>query len=57
MTEWQVLFDSINVCGSDGGRFSQRPAAFGTFALQQVSPTGAAEEHFTGAGNFETFGH
>ena len=57
MTERQVLFDSINVCGSDEGRLSQRPAAFGIFALQQVSSAGAPEEHFAGAGNFETFGH
>ena len=57
MTERQVLFDSINVRGSNEGRLSQRPAAFGIFALQQVASTGAPEKHFAGAGDFETFGH
>jgi hypothetical protein len=57
MTERQILYDAINVCGSDECRLSQRSAVFGIFALQQVAPTGASEEHFTGAGNFETFGH
>jgi len=41
MTERQILFDSINVGGSNEGHLSQRPAAFGIFALQQVASTGA----------------
>lgn len=57
MAERKVLFDSINVGGSNEGRLSQRPAAFGIFALQQVAPTGAPEEYLAGAGNFETFGY
>jgi hypothetical protein len=57
MTEREVLSDSVNVCGSGEGRLSQRPAAFGIFALQQVAPAGAAEEDFAGAGDFETFGY
>jgi len=57
MTERQVLFDSITVGGSDEGCLSQRPAAFGIFALQQVAPTRTPEEYLAGAGNFETFGY
>jgi hypothetical protein len=57
MTERQVLFDSINVGGSNEGCLSQRPAAFGIFALQQVASAGAPEEYFAGAGDFETFSY
>ena len=57
MTEWQILFDAINVGWSDERCLSQRPAAFGIFALQQMAPTRAPEEDFAGAGNFETFGY
>jgi len=57
MGERKVLPDPVNVGGSHESRLSQRPAAFGIFALEQMAPTGAPEEHFAGAGNFETFGY
>jgi hypothetical protein len=57
VVKWQVLCDTIDVGWSNDRCFSQRAAAFGIFALQQVAPTSAPEEHFAGGGNFETFGH
>ena len=57
MAKREVLLDPVNVGGSNEGRLSQRPAAFGIFALQQMAPTGAPEEYLAGAGDFETFGH
>ena len=57
IAEWQILFDTINVCGSNERRLSQGPAAFRAFTLKQVAPTSASEQHFAGAGYLETFGH
>ncbi len=57
VAKWQVLCDTIDVGWSNDRRFSQRPAAFGIFALQQVTPASAPEEHFASGGDFESFGH
>ena len=57
MTERQILFDPINVGGSEALGLSQRSPAFGTFALKQVASTGPPEQHFTRARDFETLGH
>jgi len=57
MTEWQILFDTINIGWSEDPGVAQRPPALGILALKQVAPTGAPEEHFTGAGYLETLCH
>ena len=55
MAERQTLRDTINVGRPEDLRFSQRPSPFRTFALEQMAPAGAPEQHFTGAGYLETF--
>ena len=57
MTEWQILFDTINIGRSEDTGFAQRASALGILALKQVAPTGSPEEHFTGAGYLETLCH
>ena len=57
VAERQILFDPINVGGSEALGLSQRSPAFGTFALKQVASTGPPEQHFTRARDFETLGH
>jgi len=57
MAERQILFDAINVGWPEDTGFSQRPSPFRTFALEQMAPAGASEQHFAGAGYLETFGH
>jgi hypothetical protein len=57
VAEGQILCDTINVDRPEEPGFSQRPAAFGTFALKQMASAGASEQHFTGARYLETFGH
>lgn len=55
MAERQTLRDAINVGRSEVPRFAQRPPPFCTFALEQMAPAGAPEQHFAGAGYLETF--
>jgi hypothetical protein len=43
MTERKILFDSVNVCGSEKRRLSQRPSPFGAFPLKQMAPARAME--------------
>ena len=57
VAEWQILFDAINVGGSDERCLSQRPAAFGIFALQQMAFAGVPAQNFPGSGYLETLGH
>jgi hypothetical protein len=57
MTEWQILFDTINVGWPEDLGFFQSPAPFSIFGAQQVTPTGATKQHLAGAGYFETFGY
>ena len=57
MAEGQILFDPINVGWIDEYRFTQRPAAFGIFALQQMAFASAVAQDFAGAGDFETLGY
>jgi hypothetical protein len=57
VAEWQILFDTINVGWSEALGLSQRPAAFGTFALKQMAPTRSAIQDFAGSRYLETFGH
>jgi hypothetical protein len=56
MTEWQTLFDTINVGWSENLGFSQRPSALGTFASHQMAFARAPEKDFAGAGYLESFG-
>jgi hypothetical protein len=57
VAERQILFDPINIgCAKDSG-LSQRPAAFRTLALKQMTSAGAMEQHFAGTGYLETFDH
>lgn len=57
MAEGQILCDAVNIGGSEHTRLAQGSSPFGTFALKQMTPTGAAEENFAGAGDLETFGY
>jgi hypothetical protein len=57
MTEWQILFDTVNVGWSKNPGFFQPPAPFRVFGAQQVSPAGAPKQYLAGAGNLETFGY
>lgn len=57
MAEREILFDAVNVGWPAERRLSQRPAAFGAFALKQVAPASSSEQDFAARGYFETFGH
>ena len=57
MAERQILFDAINVGGTENTRLAQGSSPFGTLALQQMASPGAAEQYFAGAGYLETFRH
>ena len=57
MAEREVLLDAVNVRWSEERGLSQRPAAFGAFALKQVAPASSSEQDFAARGYFETFGH
>jgi hypothetical protein len=57
VAEWQILFNTIKVGGSDQHRFAQRPSPFGTLALKQMAPARASAEHFSGPGYLESFDH
>jgi len=57
VAERQILFDTINVCWSDEHRFAQGPAAFRTFALQQMAFSCASAQNFAGCSYLEAFGH
>ena len=57
VAERKILLDTINIGGAKERCFSQRAAAFGTFALQQMAPARAVEHDLAGSGYLETFGH
>ena len=57
MAEGQILFDAVNVRGSEERSLSQRPATFGIFALKQMAFACASEQDLSGSGYLETFGH
>jgi hypothetical protein len=57
VAERQILFDTIGVGWSNDSRLSQRPSAFGTFALKQMASACPSAQHFPGAGYFEAFDH
>jgi len=57
MAERKILFDTVNVGGSEERSPSQGSAAFGAFALKQVAPASASEQDLAGSGYLETFGH
>ena len=57
VTEWQILFDAINVGWPKDPGFFQPPAPFGIFGAQQVAAAGATVQHLAGAGDLETFGY
>jgi hypothetical protein len=56
MAERQILCDAVNVGWCENQRLSQRPAAFGAFALKQVAPASSSEQDLAARGYFETFG-
>jgi len=43
VAERKILFDTINVGGSEERRFSQSPPTFGAFALKQMASARAME--------------
>jgi hypothetical protein len=55
MAERQILCDAVNVGWCEDRRLSQRPAAFGAFALKQVAPACPVKQHFPVSGDLETF--
>ena len=55
MAEREVLGDAVNVGWCEDRRLSQRPAAFGAFALKQMAPAGPVKQHFAVGGDLETF--
>jgi hypothetical protein len=57
MTEWQILFDAVNIGWPEDSGFFQSPAPFSIFGAQQVAPAGAPKQYLAGAGYLETFGH
>jgi hypothetical protein len=57
MAEEEILFDAVNVGGSEERRLPQRPAAFGAFALKQMAPACPSEQDLAGSSYLETFGH
>ena len=57
MAKGKVLFYTVNVRGSEERRLSQRPPAFGIFALKQMAFACASEQDLSGTGYLETFGH
>jgi hypothetical protein len=57
MAERQILGDAVNVGWCENRRLSQRPAAFGAFALKQMAPACPVKQHFPVSGDLETFGY
>ena len=57
MTEWQILFDTVNVGWVNNLGLFNSTAPFGILGAQQVAPAGATEQHLAGAGDLETFGY
>jgi hypothetical protein len=57
MAKRKILFDTVNVGGSEEPCLSQPPPAFGTFALKQMASAGASERDLARSGYLETFGH
>ena len=57
MAEGKVLFYTVNVRGPEDRGLSQRPPAFGIFALKQMAFACASEQDLSGSGYLETFGH
>ena len=55
MAERQILGDAVNVGWCENRRLSQRPAAFGAFALKQMAPACPVKQHFPVSGDLETF--
>ena len=55
MAERQILGDAVNVGWCEDRRVSQRPAAFGAFALKQMASACPVKQHFPVSGDFETF--
>jgi len=55
MAKRQILYDTINVGWPEARWHSQRPAAFGAFALKQVAPACPVKQHFPVSGDLETF--
>jgi len=57
MAKRQILLDTINVGRPEDLRLPQRTPPFRPFALEQMAPAGAPEQHFAGAGYLETFAY
>jgi hypothetical protein len=55
MAERQILCDAVSVSWCENRRLSQRPAAFGAFALKQMAPACPVKQHFPASGDLETF--
>ena len=57
MAEGQVLQDAISVGWSQQRGLSQRPSAFGPFAVQQMPSACPAEQHFPVSSYLEAFSY
>ena len=55
MAERQILGDAVYIGCCENRGLSQRPAAFGAFALKQMATACPVKEHFSVSGYFETF--
>jgi hypothetical protein len=53
--KWQVLFNPVNVGGTQDRGLAHGATAFGAFGLQQMAPAGSVEKHFPRGGYFESF--
>ncbi len=56
MAERQALLDAVLIRGIHGGAAPQPSAAFRSFRLAQVAPTGASAQNFPASRNLESLG-
>jgi hypothetical protein len=57
VAEREILGDSIDVRGMNGGGFAQAANAMGVFGLGQMAAAGAEAQRLAGGGEFEPLGH
>lgn len=57
MTEWQILFDTVNIGWAKNLGLFHPPTSFSIFGAHQVASAGATEQYLAGTGNLETFGY
>jgi 3-phosphoglycerate kinase len=57
VTEREVLFDAIDVCGMHRHGAPERTAAFGNLRLRQMASSGARAQNLSTRCDLEAFGH